>query len=650
MSSNYGFEPTLDGLNSIDADSSTTNNIICDTIQINVSGTVPTRTLGDNTTNIANTQFVQNAVSTAGSSFVSLAGNQTLTTGIKTFINLPECSAIPTTGNQLVNKSYADSGAFVNLTTAQTINGIKSFNNNLKVGAGINNITGTNLTLNTVGGEDIVINGSNDITFNSSFNTVFNAGAYGSFQAGSGYTFVNNGGAGLIFNDNASSGNGIQLTSGANNIVNRSINQDNRNNATIWQNNGGANIRGAIYDNSLYLTQSLTFTNGQATDIGTSFSALLVSVPPNNVCNMIRVSIPFDLLAWSTFGLPAGSGTIGLRFDSFSVVYLKNSVGFTPSISQTNSPTGTTLNWNKTGTQTNISGMGAYFGNLDIAFNISINNTTTDSYQVRITPQATITNYSINFDNFKFVCRNPTGGQTNGNGFTQTSITSFTGGTLVFSGGNPTFVDTSITQLAQSYPIPFNSCYLPLNNNITPSGMITQYAGSLAPQGWLLCDGGSYSITTYPNLYAVIGNTYGGSLGAGTFNTPDTRGIFISGSGSQVISGNTYTRTLGAKQAHQLQDHKHTYSDLLWYDTDTGGGQGQTIFVSGADYQVPGGDNNGSNGDGNFSNRLTKATYPSNAVNPGTPIQQWNSPTNVSALTGTETYPANIAFNYIIKW
>ena len=39
MSTNYGFEPTLDGLNNIDADSMTTTNIICDTIQINTSGT-----------------------------------------------------------------------------------------------------------------------------------------------------------------------------------------------------------------------------------------------------------------------------------------------------------------------------------------------------------------------------------------------------------------------------------------------------------------------------------------------------------------------------------------------------------------------------------------------------------------------------------
>lgn len=52
--------------------------------------------------------LLQGLVPPAGG-FVTIAGNQTLTTGVKTFTNLPECSAIPTTNNMLVNKLYADS-------------------------------------------------------------------------------------------------------------------------------------------------------------------------------------------------------------------------------------------------------------------------------------------------------------------------------------------------------------------------------------------------------------------------------------------------------------------------------------------------------------------------------------------------------------
>jgi hypothetical protein len=41
--------------------------------------------------------------------YVTINGSQTIGTGTKTFTILPECSAVPTTNNQLVNKLYADS-------------------------------------------------------------------------------------------------------------------------------------------------------------------------------------------------------------------------------------------------------------------------------------------------------------------------------------------------------------------------------------------------------------------------------------------------------------------------------------------------------------------------------------------------------------
>jgi len=56
----------------------------------------------------------------------------------------------------------------------------------------------------------------------------------------------------------------------------------------------------------------------------------------------------------------------------------------------------------------------------------------------------------------------------------------------------------------------------------TPVGVIVDFAGSVAPSGWLLCYGQSLSQTSYPELYQVIGTTYGS--GTGTFNLPDLRG------------------------------------------------------------------------------------------------------------------------------
>lgn len=52
-------------------------------------------------------------------------------------------------------------------------------------------------------------------------------------------------------------------------------------------------------------------------------------------------------------------------------------------------------------------------------------------------------------------------------------------------------------------------------------GMIAPYAGSTAPDGWLICDGSAISRTTYAALFSVIGTTYGVGDGNSTFNIPD---------------------------------------------------------------------------------------------------------------------------------
>ena len=41
---------------------------------------------------------------------------------------------------------------------------------------------------------------------------------------------------------------------------------------------------------------------------------------------------------------------------------------------------------------------------------------------------------------------------------------------------------------------------------LVPTGSIIAYAGNAAPSGWLLCDGTAFSSTTYPALYALLGN------------------------------------------------------------------------------------------------------------------------------------------------
>lgn len=69
-----------------------------------------------------------------------------------------------------------------------------------------------------------------------------------------------------------------------------------------------------------------------------------------------------------------------------------------------------------------------------------------------------------------------------------------------------------------------------------PIGAITTFGGDLSnreqlhaleSEGWLLCDGSSYSTRDYPELFAAIGHVHGGN--ESHFNVPDLIGRFLRG-------------------------------------------------------------------------------------------------------------------------
>lgn len=63
-----------------------------------------------------------------------------------------------------------------------------------------------------------------------------------------------------------------------------------------------------------------------------------------------------------------------------------------------------------------------------------------------------------------------------------------------------------------------------------PTGSYIQFAGSQAPAGFLVCNGGAISRTTYSALFDVIGTTYGSGDGSTTFNLPNLTDRFLQGS------------------------------------------------------------------------------------------------------------------------
>lgn len=147
-----------------------------------------------------------------------------------------------------------------------------------------------------------------------------------------------------------------------------------------------------------------------------------------------------------------------------------------------------------------------------------------------------------------------------------------------------------------------------------PAGAIMAFAMNSAPSGWLSADGSAVSRTTYATLFTAIGTTHGTGDGSTTFNVPDLQGIFVRGSGSQTISGTSYSGTFATKQQDELKSHKHQSWEQL---TNTSG-------------QL----------------QCAQTTQPGTGK---TAASSTNANFETADTGGTETRPANIALLHCIK-
>jgi microcystin-dependent protein len=98
-------------------------------------------------------------------------------------------------------------------------------------------------------------------------------------------------------------------------------------------------------------------------------------------------------------------------------------------------------------------------------------------------------------------------------------------------------------------------------SNYVPAGVINPYAGSSAPNGYLLCDGSAVSRTMYSGLFFTIGTAYGVGDGSTTFNLPNLQGRIPVGN----LGAGAYFNGLGTQggltdvtlSVNQIPAHNH---------------------------------------------------------------------------------------------
>lgn len=121
-------------------------------------------------------------------------------------------------------------------------------------------------------------------------------------------------------------------------------------------------------------------------------------------------------------------------------------------------------------------------------------------------------------------------------------------------------------------------------NQWAPPGIIVDFAGATAPDGWLLCNGASYLRSDYPDLFTAIGTIYGSADGT-HFNVPDCRGRVPVGYAAS--GGHTDVSTLGNNDgvtvANRRPKHRHTAHS---HNENNGGSLTGGSFASA---QTPGG-------------------------------------------------------------
>jgi len=179
---------------------------------------------------------------------------------------------------------------------------------------------------------------------------------------------------------------------------------------------------------------------------------------------------------------------------------------------------------------------------------------------------------------------------------------------------------------------------------LAPTGTIVAYGGTVAPDGWLLCNGTTVDRTTFANLFGVISTRFGIGNGTTTFGLPDMRGQFPLGWDPAVAGrpiGERAAAVAPAITVLSAGSHTHTMPantgaiglfgtdpDFLYAVRETTG------FVTNAHIDVVAG---GSTSEGNHFHSLSG-------------LSTGSSGSHNHSATATAGLPEHLTVNYIIKY
>lgn len=183
----------------------------------------------------------------------------------------------------------------------------------------------------------------------------------------------------------------------------------------------------------------------------------------------------------------------------------------------------------------------------------------------------------------------------------------------------------------------------------TPTGSVTMFAGSTAPTDWLLCDGAAVSRTTYADLFAVLGTTYGAGDGSTTFNLPDLRDRAPVGASGTKALGSTGGADSVTLSKGNLPPHEHSMNHGHTASSSTAGDHQHEVARS---------SDTGSHGrrvpSGSVNNDDWPLTEPAGAHSHNITVDNHTGLTGTGSWEGLNSDPFSVqnpfaALNFIIK-